>query len=320
MPNQPRDGGSGSPLASPIVIPVSTAAFAEPKAYPCPVAGDFKPVDIPVGLLCDYYEHGVEHAPPRDPSGVMQKRELFYAAPHDPFCVDNSAFAGRDDRAFLAKLESLRSSWERGEALNSAELGVLEFLAARSSLSTVGLLDMGRGMDWALGDRGAAAFFRAGLEKASRENGTPGGGAASPILHVLHQTKALWRLRDYQALEMRFAISRRLSPPLSPEARRAGYLYADVLYCQHKNEEAAAAIVAVQAQNLIAGDLGALDRSDLPEMDWTQGLFLYEAAHFDAAAAYLSPRRPGQWGAHGSRVSPVNSGPCSNRANDGSSV
>ena len=63
-------------------IAVSYAAFAQPKAYPCPIPGDFKSADIPVGLLCDYYEHGIEHAPPRDPSGVMQKRERFYVVQH----------------------------------------------------------------------------------------------------------------------------------------------------------------------------------------------------------------------------------------------
>src|SRR5258706_15101712 len=36
------------------------------------------------GLLVDYYEHGIEHAPPRDPSGCMQRREQFYCAPANP--------------------------------------------------------------------------------------------------------------------------------------------------------------------------------------------------------------------------------------------
>src|SRR5215469_15335501 len=42
------------------------------------------PLALSLGLLCDYYEHGIEHAPPRDPRGVMQARETFYIPPQDP--------------------------------------------------------------------------------------------------------------------------------------------------------------------------------------------------------------------------------------------
>ncbi|MGA2496581.1 MAG: hypothetical protein ABSH20_02500 [Tepidisphaeraceae bacterium] len=42
-----------------------------------------KTVTLPVILLADYYEHRVEHAPPRDPSGAMQRRERHYRAPAD---------------------------------------------------------------------------------------------------------------------------------------------------------------------------------------------------------------------------------------------
>lgn len=44
-----RDASSISAAQSPSFV--STSAFARPKAYPCPIAGDFKLVDIPVGLL-----------------------------------------------------------------------------------------------------------------------------------------------------------------------------------------------------------------------------------------------------------------------------
>ena len=40
-----------------------------------------RPAEVRPALLCDYYEHNIEHAPPRDPSGCMQRREYDYAAP-----------------------------------------------------------------------------------------------------------------------------------------------------------------------------------------------------------------------------------------------
>jgi len=39
--------------------------------------------ELPVMLLADYYEHGIEHAPPRESVRRMQKRESDYTTPPD---------------------------------------------------------------------------------------------------------------------------------------------------------------------------------------------------------------------------------------------
>src|SRR5579864_2209447 len=59
----------------------SFPAGADPRAHPNDLTsqrGMSISVTLPLGLLSDYYEHGIEHAPPRDPRGVMQRREDFY--------------------------------------------------------------------------------------------------------------------------------------------------------------------------------------------------------------------------------------------------
>lgn len=274
---------------SPLTI-ISTASFAQPQKYPCPIEGDFKEVDIPVGLLCDYYEHRIEHAPPRDPSGVMQKRERFYAAPHDPFeLLASVATAAPTDKAFTTALSSFRSEWEAGKSSNDQKLNSLDEAAAQSSRKSDALIDAGRAMNWLSGDEAAVVFFHAGLTKAAVEyaRARVDGETALSLLHALDQTKALWRVKHYVALEGRFMLAARLNSPGSPEQRRAGYLYADTLYYQEKYSEAARAICGVLQDDTVAGDLGSLERSDISEMNWTTGFFLMRAGRFEEAAPYL---------------------------------
>src|SRR5438105_1879640 len=61
------------------------AIAARGPAAAFPDLPDANPADIQLAMLGDFYEHGIEHTPPRDPSGAMQKRERFYRAPTDPF-------------------------------------------------------------------------------------------------------------------------------------------------------------------------------------------------------------------------------------------
>jgi len=214
-------------------VAVPTAAFARPRAWPCPIPGNFKSIDIPVGLLCDYYEHGIEHAPPRDPSGVMQKRERFYAAPADPLeTIPAHLGSGVDDRACLAKLEAWKSAWLHGDPAEPDALKALEPSCLASSLTSDVLIDAGRAIDWIGGDEGAASFFRVGLAKAEAEYARTSSGdpAGIPLLRALDQTKALWRIKDWIDLQSRFTLATALNVPLSPEERRAHYLVADMLY------------------------------------------------------------------------------------------
>src|SRR5437588_7185312 len=66
--------------------------------------------DGSVGLLADYYEHGIEHTPPRDPSGAMQRREHQYRAPADPLDLIRSKLkSDADDGALRHKFDE----WEK---------------------------------------------------------------------------------------------------------------------------------------------------------------------------------------------------------------
>jgi hypothetical protein len=290
IPNRgTRQTTDSTSVASPSMA-LSTAAFAQPKAYPCPIAGDFKSVDIPVGLLCDYYEHGIEHAPPRDPSGVMQKRERFYAAPHDPFeLLEFVAGSGALDRELRVELTALRSDWWSGRAPSENDVKSLERLALQSSLRSDVLIESGRAIDWLVDDELAAALFTSGAQKARAEYTSVRAGdvVALPVLRAMDQTKALWRLKKWATLEVRFRMAQALYIPLSVEQRRAHYLVADMLYSEGRYDSAAAEIAQVSAEHEREHDLGLLDRSDVPEMQWTQGLFLMADERLGEATAFL---------------------------------
>jgi tetratricopeptide (TPR) repeat protein len=254
------------------------------------VAHGTRPVDMPLALLCDFYEHGIEHAPPRDPRGVMQRREDHYRAPPDPFdLMRRQLTASLEDTRLARQICAWQQDWMLGHPAGLKIIGALEQSAAQSSLNTHNLLEVGRAMNFLAGDQVAAAFFRAALAKASREYSAlpPGSPEALSLIHELDQTKALWRLGDYPSLELRFRLARRLHPPLSVESRRAGCLLADALFYQDRFDEAADVILAVQAENLRVGDLGALDKSDLPEMEFLQGYLGYCARRFDQAIPHL---------------------------------
>ena len=265
--------------------------------------------DIPVGLLMDYYEHAVEHTPPRDPTGCMQRRERNYTAPPNPFTLVRSRLtASPADVAFRQQFDAWETRWRQGtlqatspgtaratrqrgssNGPDLAALAILEKLAIESSLNAVTLLDAGRAIDFLAGDEAAAAWYRAGLAKAQVEyQGTsPGDPKARPLLAVLDQTKALWRINDRRTMEKRFALARALNAPLSPESRRAGCLLAQMLFYQGRGSDAADVMLGLWKEHAQAGDLGALERSDFGEMYWETGLFLYVARRWDEAVPQL---------------------------------
>ena len=251
--------------------------------------GPIQPVELRPGLVSDFYEHRWEHAPPHDPSGAMQKRERFYRCPAPPSDLLRSINATIENAALLPKLQGWDAALKRGEQIPPSELKTIEALAEHSGLKATLLLDVGRSVSFLYGDEFAASWFRAGLAKASTEfeDVRAGDSAAFPLVQALDQTKALWRLKDYAALEMRFAIAASLYPPLSPEARRSAYLHADMLFYRMQYAQAADEIMAVQGENQQAGDIGVLDRSDIAEMEWTQGLFSRAAGRNEEAIKHL---------------------------------
>jgi len=92
-----------------------------PRSAIVPVVGleIARPVELPVGLLSDYYEHTIEHAPPRDPSGVMQRREMYYLAPRDPFeLVEDKLSKRAEDAVLREKVHAWRQAWMLGRGPN----------------------------------------------------------------------------------------------------------------------------------------------------------------------------------------------------------
>ena len=246
--------------------------------------------NLPLGLLSDYYEHGIEHAPPRDPRGVMQRREDFYRAPIPPAGLLRARLGSSANDAFLHSLvDQWEADWLAGHVSSGPLIHQLQGAAERSSLNALVLIEAGKGFQFLEGDQLAAAFFHAALAKAERQfaQTPPGDPAALPFLQELDQTKALWHLKDYPALETRFFLARRLSAPLSIEARRSGYLLADTLFYQDHFDEAADLIEAVQAEHQRVGDLGLLEKSDLYEMNYERGYLLFAAGRFASAIPLL---------------------------------
>ena len=247
-----------------------------------------RPADVPVAPMADFYEHGIEHTPPRDPSGAMQRRERFYSAPADPFEILTVHLSSSDaDRAFGREVARWEGDWKRGSGSADVPLG-LDELAAASSVKAEALLEAGRAMQFLSGEQAAAAFFRVGLARAQEQykSTQPGDPAARALLRLLDQTRVLWQLRDYKSLEQRFALAERLNAPLSVEARRAGCLHATALFYQGRNDDACQTIFRVWDEDNQAGDLGALEKSDFGEMYWVTSLYLYCAGRYKEAVPY----------------------------------
>ena len=245
------------------------------------------PVELPVAQLVDYYEHGIEHAPPRDPSGVMQRREAHYTAPPaDPFTLIRSKLMpGAGDAALRDWLDRWEAGWTKGERTDPLHRHDLQDLLPKTTLDAITLLEVGRSVNFLDGDEHAAYWYRAGIDRAvaAYANASPTDPSVKPLLALLDQTKALWRRQDHATLERRFALAMRLNPPLSPEARRAGYLNAEAVFAQGYWDRAADLMLGVQARHERAGDLGAAEKGDVHEMAWVLGLMCDQAGrHADA--------------------------------------
>jgi hypothetical protein len=261
---------------------VATASLARP---------DLRPVDIPLALLCDYYEHVREHVPPRDPTHPLQQRERHYFTPSDPFdAIATRLSSSQPDTALRAQLAAWERQWASGRTASPAQLRELELLAAPSSLKAEVLLDAGRALNFLAGDDAAAAFFRAAIAKAEEQyrQTAVGDPAALPLLDQLQQTRALWRLRDDATLARRFALAARLYPTLSVETRRSECLLAHSLYYQGRSEDAANIILRLWEEDRQASDLGVADKSDFAEMDWLSGLYLAAARRYGEAVPYFN--------------------------------
>lgn len=270
------------------VMPIRPVVVRTASGIPDQGAGG---VDVPFILLADYYEHAIEHAPPRDPSGCMQRRERFYTSPPNPFTLARERLSGSaQDVALRAWIDTRWAGYLAGDRASPAENPPLGLLLNACSLDAQALLEIGRGFNFLEGDRLAAMWYRAGIMRARSElvSAKAGDEGNAPYLHLMDQTKALWKLKDHSTLEVRFELAKRLNVPLSPAARRAGYFHAEMLSYQGRVAEAADAMVRVQAEHERAGDLGSLDKSDLQEMAWVQGLLLFSARRYEESLPHWS--------------------------------
>jgi hypothetical protein len=158
------------------------------------------------------------------------------------------------------------------------------------------LMEIGRAVSFLDGDEHACCWYRAAIAKGTVEcRGVRIDDAkATSALALLDQTRALWRLGDYIALEARFSLALNLTAPLSATSRRFRFLHSEMLYRQERFDAAADAIVELEARNREAGDLGDFDKLDFHEMSWVAGLFLYGCGRFSDAIprleATVSPR------------------------------
>jgi tetratricopeptide (TPR) repeat protein len=253
-------------------------------------------VDIPLALISDYYEHGLEHAPPRDPSGVMQKREAYYRPPSDPVSFIRSKLSSQPADIELGNLlTAWEHQWLHGQLASTDTISRFEQTARSSSLDAIALLHAAKGFQFLDGDTLAAGFIHAGLAKAQIECADirRGDSRSINLLNQLDQTKCLWNLKDFPAVEARFVLARRLYPPLSVESRRAGYLLADALFYQKRFREAESLIETVMAEHRQVGDLGALDRGDLYEMNFQLGYLQFAAGDLEASISNLKRVRGG---------------------------
>src|SRR5665213_2828580 len=193
---------------------INTSAFAQPKAYPSPIAGDFKEVDLPIAMVCDFYEHLIEHMPPRQSGGGMQRRERFYVAPHEPFeLLESRATSSTSDKEMIAALHQYSQKWRSGSLVSDSETAAFSQSVDRSSVTSDAVIDCARAFNWLMGDKVAAQFFNVGIAKATQEylHVVSGDPVAQPLLHALEQSKALWRLADHRGLERRFSLATRLA-------------------------------------------------------------------------------------------------------------
>ena len=152
------------------------------------------PVEVPVALLEDYYEHTIEHTAPRDPTGAMQRRERHYRAPGDPFGIlEQRLGKANADAALLRKIRQWREKWEAGKlarpperadvvqlrqrfggrlspgvrAPNTLDADVGD-LARHSSLKANDLLEIGRAFDFLSRGRGGGGVVREGARWTRR--------------------------------------------------------------------------------------------------------------------------------------------------------
>ena len=251
----------------------------------------FKPVDIPVGLLVDYYEHVNEHVPPRDPTGAMQRRERGYRAPRDP-----SEMLGKKNviptnvPSFGSMMAKLESDLLSGHDYESDRVGRddLRWMLQESSLSPEDTLEFGRGVQFLLGPKSAAVCFDVGLDRAMLGIVQNTVVENSPnLVEELDQTKVLWQVRDYVGLEKRFRVVQHMYLPLTVENRRAAVLCASAVFLQGRFDEAVELLSEAQAAHNRAGDLGVLEKSDIAEMEYLQGSFLFSARKYNLAVEHF---------------------------------
>jgi len=241
-----------------------------------------RPADLKVAMLFDCYAHALENVPPR---WDTSSRDRNWKAPPPPLPPTLAALGDNEPqvRQWLVEWDE---RMRQGRPTIIYHWRRVEKITENTSLTFESLVKIGLAVSFLDNDGHASAWFRAALRKAAEEMRTvpPGDPRAARVLELLPQMTALRREGDYATLEKRFELERTLNPPGSRESRRAGVMLAEARFYQRFTDKAADVIMAVQAENDVAGDLTQADRE---EMHYEQGLMLYYAHRYAEAIPHL---------------------------------
>lgn len=251
----------------------------------------FRPVDLKVALLFDCYEHALENVPPRWDTSSRQRN---WKAPPPPVELLREACGmgilpmnhGQDARATLrAWIEDWDARLKRGILTTQTELSELEGLLRETALPFDTLFKVGLAASFVDNDAHAACWFRAAIHSAEAQETT-----VVPVLLLgdLAQMGALWRIRDYVALDRRFSLEQKLCVTTSePDSLRAAFLHAEMLYYQDRIADAAQTMARVKNQFQSASIRIRLDPVDTQELNWVLGMFLFHAGRAQDAEPHL---------------------------------
>lgn len=224
-----------------------------------------QPIEIPVPLLANYYNHRFENGPPRDASSI-KRREYGNSIPRRPLTIIAPFSDG-------SRLNTWLVNWERGEPTTAQRLAEIDEAIASTSLSSSTLFELARALNYLDGDEVADHCFRAALARVPAVGGAfPHVSATSSkaLLADLQQTGALWRVEDYASLIKRFDIESSLFAPSSPESRRADHAKAEAYYYSMNSAPAVAIVRDLWTRHQAANDLS---ESDWEEMHWVTALY-----------------------------------------------
>jgi tetratricopeptide (TPR) repeat protein len=270
--------------------------------------GGIRRVQLKPAVPFDVYEHALENVPLR---GDTSGRELDFRAPRLPVSTLRDTLYAKSSTGnseLLAWVQEWQVNVLAGRPTTSHQLTELESLLRQASLSPETLLDVARAVTF-LDDQKqhGIVWIRGALSQAEREHKglSPEDPSVKRLLDLLAQTAVLWRVNDHESLRRRFALEKTLRPQRSPQAYRARFLHAQMLYYTGQYlqaEDELAPLHAEQRAMFEAGGvrphgIGPMDVDGLHvwdfdplqdyEFDLARALALFGAERYDDAARHF---------------------------------